>query len=96
MKGQANKVIVGVFQKPLARMTPILPKAMNMEPSYQSSRSIWTTLQTYGLEIWVVLDGARSWTLRSLSVPSNLGYSMILTCSQFKTYLSYQTYALVT
>ena len=53
------------------------PSAVVIAPSWQSSRSIWTTLWHIS-DFGVVLCGARSWTPWSLWVPSNLGYSMIL------------------
>jgi len=46
--------------------------------SCQSSGSLWTTLSDTGFECWAALCGARGWTLWSLCVPSNLGYSAIL------------------
>lgn len=43
-----------------------------------SSRKVWTMLSDAGFDLMVVLCGAKSWALRSLWVPSSLGYSVIL------------------
>lgn len=55
-----------------------LPRAVVMTQSCQSSVSIWTTFSVTWSEFWVVLCGANSGTPRSLRVPSNVGYSMVL------------------
>lgn len=51
-------------------------------PESQSSGSVWTLLSDIGFEFWVVLCGAKSWT-RSLWVPYNPAYSVILLCSPY-------------
>lgn len=48
-----------------------LPEAGIMAPSCQSSTSIWQCCQAQGLVFKVVICAARSWTQRSLWVPSN-------------------------
>lgn len=55
-----------------------LPMEVFMAPSWQSSRSIWTTVSDIGLEFWMALCGARGWTWWPLWVPTNLWYSVIL------------------
>lgn len=55
-----------------------LSRALGMAPSFQSSRSIWTTLSDIQSDCWAALSGARSWTRWSLWVSTNMGYFMIL------------------
>jgi len=38
----------------------VSPGAMVTAPSFQNSRSVWTTLSNIGFELWVVLCEARS------------------------------------
>lgn len=52
-----------------------IPTMQHSYPGCQSLRSIWTMLSDIGFEFWVFPCGARSWTLWSLWVSSNLVYS---------------------